>query len=206
MGFKYLLVLVLLFALLNPTEAWSLRKKLRKIGNKIKEAVKNVGSGVKNIVKNVGGVIKDIKCKILYRLVCPRVPPLPWPTRMVLGAGAGATGALVAGPKVVPPFGCRVENGVAVLAFSDDFSDYDMNGDKRIEYEEFVFTVMKSVGLADPLELREPFKFADMNLDGELNMQEFNGAPFLFAHANSHQHKKEDTPETTPSLEVSTAA
>ena len=47
--------------------------------------------------------------------------------------------------------------------FSDDFTDYDMNGDKEIEYEEFVFAVMKTFPMAEPEELREPFIWADAN-------------------------------------------
>ena len=47
--------------------------------------------------------------------------------------------------------------------FSDDFNDYDFNGDKEIEYEEFVFAVMSQFPMGDPEELREPFVWADAN-------------------------------------------
>ena len=53
-----------------------------------------------------------------------------------------------------------------MVPFSDEFSDYDTNGDKLIAYEEFVFVVIKTVTLADPSQLREPFAMADAN--GEL--------------------------------------
>ncbi|WAR08492.1 hypothetical protein MAR_018450 [Mya arenaria] len=187
MGFNYLMVLVLLFALLNPMECLSIRKEVRTLGKSIKNAVKKVGIAIK----------EDVKCLVLYRVVCPQ---FHGPTKTAIDAGAGGNGSLAVGANVL------VENDMAVLAFSDDLSDYDMNGNKRIEYEEFVSTVMRSVGLADPLELRGPFNFADLNRDGELNIKEFNGAPFLFAHANSHQFIKDDSVETTHPLEVSIAA
>lgn len=50
-----------------------------------------------------------------------------------------------------------------ILPFSDEMSDYDTNGDKLISYEEFVFAVMRSVNMADPKELREPFEFSDVD-------------------------------------------
>ncbi|WAR08512.1 hypothetical protein MAR_018470 [Mya arenaria] len=179
MGFKYLLVLVLLFVLLNPTECWSLRKKLRKLKKSIKKSVNKVGSGIKNAVKKVGGAIKKAGCKVLFGVVCPAGVGA---AGTALGAGSGGTAGLVVGAAVVLGVkACHVENGVALLAFSDEYRDYDMNDDKRIEYEEFVFTVMRTVGLSEPMELREPFNFADVNGDGELNRKEFNGAPFLFA-------------------------
>ncbi|KAH3736730.1 uncharacterized protein LOC127851415 isoform X2 [Dreissena polymorpha] len=78
-----------------------------------------------------------------------------------------------------------------MVPFSDEFSDYDTNGDKLIAYEEFVFVVIKTVTLADPSQLREPFTMADANGDGVLDMDEFQAAPFLFAHLIHHQHKKE---------------
>ncbi|XP_052811455.1 uncharacterized protein LOC128239054 [Mya arenaria] len=203
MGFNYLMVLVLLFALLNPMECLSIRKEVRTLGKSIKNAVKKVGIAIK----------EDVKCLVLYRVVCPQ---FHGPTKTAIDAGAGGNGSLAVGANVlVGAYPCRVqrtnckrsvENDMAVLAFSDDLSDYDMNGNKRIEYEEFVSTVMRSVGLADPLELRGPFNFADLNRDGELNIKEFNGAPFLFAHANSHQFIKDDSVETTHPLEVSIAA
>lgn len=50
-----------------------------------------------------------------------------------------------------------------LLAFSDNFRDFDTNEDKLISYEEFVFSVMRSVDMADAEELQEPFIFADVN-------------------------------------------
>ena len=50
-----------------------------------------------------------------------------------------------------------------MVPFSDEFSDYDTNDDKQISYEEFVFVVIKTVTLADPSQLREPFFIADDN-------------------------------------------
>ena len=47
--------------------------------------------------------------------------------------------------------------------FTDEWSDYDDNGDGRISYEEFVFAVLRTVPLAEFDELREPFIVADLN-------------------------------------------
>ena len=47
--------------------------------------------------------------------------------------------------------------------FSDNFNEYDLNGDKQIEYEEFAFTVMAEFPMQQPEELREPFAWADVN-------------------------------------------
>ncbi|WAR08511.1 hypothetical protein MAR_018469 [Mya arenaria] len=198
MGFKYLIVLVVLFVLLNPTECWLVKKLIKKIGK-----------GIKKVVKK----IKKVGCKVLFGVACPAVVGA---AGTALGAGSGGIAGLVAGAAVIAGASacyvrqtkCKrsVENGMALLPFSDDFRDYDMNDDKRIEYEEFVYTVMRSVGLSEPMELREPFNIADFNGDGELNSKEFEGAPFLFAHANFHQFMKKEVPETSPSFEVSTAA
>ena len=65
--------------------------------------------------------------------------------------------------------------------FSDDFSDYDLNQDKELEYEEFAFAVMKQFPMGQPEELRVPFFLADANGDERLDMDEFVGAPFMFA-------------------------
>ncbi|WAR28378.1 hypothetical protein MAR_014082 [Mya arenaria] len=68
--------------------------------------------------------------------------------------------------KVAEPvkkIGCKVDMSVNIVPFSDDISDYDVNGDKRVNYEEFVFAVTRTVNLADPTELRRPFTFADVN-------------------------------------------
>ncbi|WAR28189.1 hypothetical protein MAR_013893 [Mya arenaria] len=82
----------------------------------------------------------------------------------------------------VKKIGCKVDMSVNIEPFSDDMSDYDVNGDKRVNYEEFVSAVTNTVNLAEPAELRRPFTFADVNGDGELDTQEFIAAPFLFAH------------------------
>lgn len=50
-----------------------------------------------------------------------------------------------------------------LLAFSDNFQEYDTNGDNLISYEEFVFSIMSSVNMADATELQEPFILADAN-------------------------------------------
>lgn len=50
-----------------------------------------------------------------------------------------------------------------MLPFSDEFSDFDENGDKLITYKEFVSAVLRSVNMADPEELQEPFVFADFD-------------------------------------------
>ncbi|XP_052783644.1 uncharacterized protein LOC128219732 [Mya arenaria] len=209
MGFKHLSVLVLLFVLLNPTECWFVKKALKKLGRNIRKGVRKLGK----VARRVGGAIKKLGCKALFGLVCPAAVNA---AGAALGAGSGGAGSLIVGAAVVVgKNACRVrkrkckrsvEDGVEFLAFSDDFRDYDMNDDKRIEYEEFVFTIMRTVDLADPMELREPFNLADFNHDGELNTDEFNGAPLLFAHAYYHQFIKDEAPDNSTSLEVSTAA
>lgn len=50
-----------------------------------------------------------------------------------------------------------------ILAFSNNFTDFDTNGDNLISYEEFVFSVMGSVDMANAEELEEPFLAADSN-------------------------------------------
>ena len=52
---------------------------------------------------------------------------------------------------------------MVLYSFSDEFTDYDLNDDKEIEYEEFVFAVMSVFPLAEPEELRLPFLWADAN-------------------------------------------
>ena len=52
---------------------------------------------------------------------------------------------------------------LVLYPFSDDFTYYDINGDKEIEYGEFVLAVTKEFPMADPEELREPFVWADAN-------------------------------------------
>ncbi|WAR28193.1 hypothetical protein MAR_013897 [Mya arenaria] len=44
----------------------------------------------------------------------------------------------------VKKIGCKVDMSVNIEPFSDDMSDYDVNGDKRVNYEEFV-SAMSSV-------------------------------------------------------------
>jgi hypothetical protein len=65
----------------------------------------------------------------------------------------------------------QVDMTEIMLPFSDEISDYDMNGDKLVTYEEFVFAVLRSVDLADPKELRVPFVFADF--DGNIYILNF---------------------------------
>ena len=62
MGFKYTLVLLALFVVVNPIECWSLRRAVRRIGKGIKKTVKKVG----NAVKNVGKAVKKVACKVRY--------------------------------------------------------------------------------------------------------------------------------------------
>ena len=50
-----------------------------------------------------------------------------------------------------------------LIPFSDNFDNYDLNGDKMIEYQEFRRAVTFSVDLTDPDQLMEPFIFADAN-------------------------------------------
>jgi len=49
MAYTYCLVLLACFLLVNPTESWSLRRKLKKLGRKIEKGVKNVGKGLKKV-------------------------------------------------------------------------------------------------------------------------------------------------------------
>ena len=72
-------------------------------------------------------------------------------------------------------------DGMVMYPFSDEFSDYDLNQDKEIEYEEFAFAVMKQFPMGQPEEMRVPFFWADANGDERLDMDEFVGAPFMFA-------------------------
>lgn len=66
-------------------------------------------------------------------------------------------------PKVGYNCYFQVEMIEVILPFSDKYTDYDMNGDKLITYEEFVFAVLSTVNMADAEELREPFIFADFD-------------------------------------------
>jgi hypothetical protein len=50
-----------------------------------------------------------------------------------------------------------------LIPFSDEMSDFDINLDKIITYDEFRFAVLTSVSLVEPDELREPFIFADFD-------------------------------------------
>ena len=61
-----------------------------------------------------------------------------------------------------------MDNDTILIPFSDNFDNYDYNGDKMIEYHEFMLAVTSSVGLIHPEELMEPFVFADA--DGKLNI------------------------------------
>ncbi|XP_052783500.1 uncharacterized protein LOC128219644 [Mya arenaria] len=231
MGFKHLSVLVLLFVLLNPTECWFVKKALKKLGRHIMKSIVPAPKpipwnnpriypnerypGLPGLVINNdhNDAINKLGCKLLFGIACPAAIGA---VETALSAASTGTASIIVGAAAgIGQNACRVRkrrckrsvrNGVELLAFSDDFRDYDMNGDKRIEYEEFVFTVMRTVELAEPLELREPFNFADFNLDGELNTDEFNGAPFLFAHAYYHQFIKDEAPANATSLEVNTAA
>lgn len=59
-----------------------------------------------------------------------------------------------------------------MIPFSDEISDYDMDGDKLITYHEFEWSVLRSVNLEDPNELWEPFANAD--LDGNKVLNAYN--------------------------------
>ncbi|XP_052784966.1 uncharacterized protein LOC128220565 [Mya arenaria] len=121
---------------------------------------------LKKIIKKVKEPVKKIGCKALFAVACP--------------ANTIAKVACTVGERKI----CKrsVDMSVNIEPFSDDMSDYDVNGDKRVNYEEFVSAVTNTVNLAEPAELRRPFTFADVNGDGELDTQEFIAAPFLFAH------------------------
>ncbi|XP_053396678.1 uncharacterized protein LOC123553279 [Mercenaria mercenaria] len=174
--FKYFLITIVIIALIDPTEGW-LRKQLRKLGRSIKKAVKNV---------------KKAGCRVLFGVGCPAAVGA---LGTALASGTSGIGSAIVAVGVsagtnachVRKERCKrsVEMTEILLPFSDEMSDYDMNGDKLITYKEFQLAVLRSVNLADPEELREPFAFADFDGDGILDSYEFNGAPFLFAHASS---------------------
>ena len=48
-------------------------------------------------------------------------------------------------------------------ALPDEFDIYDMNRDGQIEYEEFVFTLMRLAPMQQPEEMRGPFLDTDLN-------------------------------------------
>ncbi|KAH3736729.1 uncharacterized protein LOC127851407 [Dreissena polymorpha] len=170
------LVVLLAVLLVSPADSWRIRVR----GRKLQEAVKKVG------------------CKLLYGVACPIAIQA---VGSVIEANTGGIAAPVVEPLkeagadkcAVKADDCKrsVSTSTIMVPFSDEFSDYDTNDDKQISYEEFVFVVIKTVTLADPSQLREPFFIADDNGDGVLDIDEFQGAPFLFAHIMHHQHQKE---------------
>ncbi|XP_052810312.1 uncharacterized protein LOC128238432 [Mya arenaria] len=179
MLFKYTLVLVVCVVLLDPSDAW---------GRKIKKGLKKAGKSIKKVVKKHG-------CKALFSFACPAGVAAAGAAVAVGSGGTGAAGAaagVVAGQAACSVGGkktCKrsVDMNVNIVPFSDNIRDYDVNGDKLVDYEEFVFSIMTTINLAKPMELRKPFTFADVNGDGTLDTQEFNAAPFLFAHVEHSQ-------------------
>ncbi|XP_060565559.1 uncharacterized protein LOC132724645 isoform X1 [Ruditapes philippinarum] len=173
--FKYFLITIVILALLDPTDGGWFKKKLRKLRKSVKKVVKG---------------IKKVGCKVLFGIGCPAAVGT---LGAALAAGSSGTGsAIVAVGVAAGTNACHVRKNKCkrsvdmteiMLPFSDEISDYDMNEDKLVTYEEFVFAVLRSVDLADPKELRVPFVFADFDGNGVLDSDEFNGAPFLFAHA-----------------------
>ncbi|XP_053396798.1 EF-hand calcium-binding domain-containing protein 1-like [Mercenaria mercenaria] len=176
--FKYFLIAIVILALLDPTEGGWLRRKLKKLGR-----------GIKKVAKKTVKAIKKVGCKILFGVGCPAAVGV---VGTALTVGTTGVGSMIVGAGVIAgKHACHVrksrckrsvEMTEVLIPFSDEMSDYDMNGDKLVTYEEFVFAVLGSVNLADPEELIEPFLFADFDGNGVLDTDEFNGAPFLFAH------------------------
>ncbi|XP_053398055.1 uncharacterized protein LOC123553278 [Mercenaria mercenaria] len=160
-------------ALLDPTEGGWLKKKIKRLGR-----------GIKKVVKSV----KKAGCKILFGVGCP-VAVGTLGTTIAAGSSGVGTSLVAVGTAAgidachVRKNKCKrsVEMTEILLPFSDEMSDYDMDDDKVITYKEFEFAVSRSVNLADPEELHEPFAFADFDGDGVLDSDEFSGAPFLFA-------------------------
>ncbi|WAR28190.1 hypothetical protein MAR_013894 [Mya arenaria] len=197
MLFKYTLILVICIILIDPSDAKkekkkSKKKEKRKTKTKEKRSVTDVEP-------------PKLGCKAQFSVVCPVDMTA---ADVAIAGGTARTGTVVAAfaaaGVAVRKNACKVEekNTCKLLLppvfkagnrwsgrvpFSDDISDYDVNGDKRVNYEEFVFAVTRTVNLAEPTELRRPFTFADVNGDGELDTQEFIAAPFLFAHV---EHSK----------------
>ncbi|XP_052783331.1 uncharacterized protein LOC128219552 [Mya arenaria] len=190
MLFKYTLILVICIILIDPSDAKkekkkSKKKEKRKTKTKEKRSVTDVEP-------------PKLGCKAQFSVVCPVDMTA---ADVAIAGGTARTGTVVAAfaaaGVAVRKNACKVEekntckrivnNNENLVPFSDDISDYDVNGDKRVNYEEFVFAVTRTVNLAEPTELRRPFTFADVNGDGELDTQEFIAAPFLFAHV---EHSK----------------
>ncbi|KAL4232560.1 hypothetical protein ACF0H5_007251 [Mactra antiquata] len=178
--FKYFAITVVILALVIPADAGWFRRAVRK---------------VKKVVKKVGKAVKKVGCKILFGVACPAAVA---GAGTVIGAGTSGMGsALVATGVALGTNACNVrkekckrkrsadEVDEVLLSFSDQMSDYDFNGDKLIAYEEFVWAVIRTVPLADPQQLEEPFMFADFDGNGVLDTDEFKGAPFMFAHVSS---------------------
>ncbi|KAH3736733.1 uncharacterized protein LOC127851413 [Dreissena polymorpha] len=188
--FTKALTLLAVCSLLSPMEcSW-----LGDIGRKIKSGLEKVGTEIKNAGQKVINYVESKVCEGVYGIVCPKAIKL---LGKFLDTGSkDFNDAIIAAGVVAGTNACHVKKSkckrsvdveTVTLAFSDDVNDYDINGDKLVVFEEFMYAVMRSVNLADPQELREPFDFADANRDGVLDTDEFNGAPFLFAHATRHE-------------------
>lgn len=187
--FRHLIIGALILYLVAPEVEGGWFKKLWK---KVKKGVKKVGKGIGKAAKGIWRGVKKVGCKALFGIVCPAGVGT---VGGIIGAGTSGVGAALVGAGVAAGVqACHVRKnrckrsaddsmqGLQFYPFSDDFTDYDINDDKLIEYEELVFAVMREFPMAQPEELREPFIWADANGDDRLDMDEFMGAPFMFAH------------------------
>lgn len=85
--------------------------------------------------------------------------------------------------------GKQDEPGVYVPMLSHKFSDYEMNGDGFIDYEEFISPLMMKFNIQNPMIIRGPFSEADADGDGKLNKEEF--AEFRFNDSTDEGEKEE---------------
>ncbi|KAL4232561.1 hypothetical protein ACF0H5_007252 [Mactra antiquata] len=165
---KYFIISIIIMVFVIQADAGRFRRRLRKIEKSVKKNVKKVG------------------CKVVFGVVCPAAVTA---AGTVIGAGTSGVGSVVVAAGVaagnqacnVQKKKCKRSADEVLLSFSDKMSDYDLNGDKLISYEEFLSAVLRTVPLADPNQLEEPFIFADFDDDGFMDTDEFNGAPFMFA-------------------------
>ncbi|KAK3579307.1 hypothetical protein CHS0354_029585 [Potamilus streckersoni] len=185
--FKELLILLVLTSLfLEESEAL----RFRRLKNRIVNVVRRVGSAIREAVKPI------------CQSACPKVCP-------VVGSAVGL-------PPAVTGIGCHIgcsnlcKRSIPDFVMSDvqyrvqpmskDFSHYDLNGDKLISPEEF--SRAESLPL---LEVYDIFKFADVDGDYMLDIDEFETAPFIFtnemaARINGMIENRDRKDDTTPKM------
>ncbi|KAK3579308.1 hypothetical protein CHS0354_029586 [Potamilus streckersoni] len=154
---EYFTLLVLTAALPKVTEAFLFRN--------LRDVVRNIGEAISTYIKPV--------CQSACPKVCPQLGDyigLPGEITQV-GCHIGCQKLC---KRSIPDF-VMSDVRYRVVPMSKDFNHYDLNGDKLITPEEF--------SRAEKLPLEEVydiFKFADVDGDNMLDMDEFETAPFVF--------------------------